>query len=1710
MLNKADLGLISKFTPSFLPPSRTPSTRSNGSAQPRTALKISKLARMVLETTDVAFINQSIDKIDKGQASTPLVNHVKYKAINPKACSLPTPALSSSPDSKLVLQPKLEAITVGALKSVGSRLTPNQKGAPMVVIPQLPPSVKKEEYVLIHDAVPNRPSREATKAHQGLLVRAVREEENGILQRSQHLMLEIFEAQDQIDSHGLGHAQEENMFFEYFNGDDQDFFWLRTKMHSKIQNSARKLLDSRRFNDLPVEDIKRLQKICEPALLAARTLNFGLSDHSDAACLDDWKEAILKAENGVTAACTMALTMLGCTNDKELCAEDVVEAFPAILSNIFENCLIPLVETRSNSSDGFFNAAVTARELLSRLLHQGKKLLDLFTRLSLEMGNQETATTAIEYLAVKLVFVENSRSDKDSLMGFQAYENMRRSAMECLAKIFAKYSDHRTSILTEILGSLEKLPVSMRNARQFKLNDGKNIQLLTALILYLVQMTAVEDIREKNSTQSRRKASLRPDASHEIDEGADIDTELASGVPQPYTSALQALSTSVKAAYLNAYKATNYIVNYFVGRAMKSTKSGDEPFRNLLDLFTQDLLLTLSLPEWPGSELVLRVLAKRMIAIARDDKAAATAKNMSLESLGWMGSEISNLRINIGELAGRTFNHASGISQQLAVLAKKLLQREGVAEEFLSSNGPYFLAINELGRSSSGDWQTDNATGFMLVQWAVQVVTMSESSTEEGMMDSAEETAEAISAQLKGLGISPRPIMNAYVGADAMQARLSFLLTVWASDFCGLLEPIVTILLISITSDQAKTRSRSLKSVIAMLEVDPTLLDTSPAIVETIFRCATDSSPMVRDSALSLIAKCMALRPAIQPDACQAILQCASDSTTGVRKRSLGLLKDIYLHETSLDLKATIAKRTLACCSDAEDVVANLARWNMIDIWLNPFITRNASSDGSTRTQVDLADQAIMIVRTVSIDAQLVLSDLETLLQWIFKEAIKDKKPYHQFLRSVVATLFDKVLGDDQSAQMALREYILPTLTAFARSDPSLFTADQLLTLQPYIKNLSTSDDLYFFRSVVIIFRCVLPQLSISNKPLLADIQTSLFQAISKLARPELNEVMSCLWTINNVLQNTDRLMKLLLSVVKGITASTLLIPGSMLDTAVANDTEVKKLKSYIRIAGSIGKYWDLEKYLSVFERAFPGRKFSTVHNLIADALGPFTFRNVPSSLRIMAVESLGLVAQSWPGLLRKDDIRAVFESVFTESNEELTMMALQTFDELFAIHESSIAAQDADAKVSSQEDLGRLAGSLQASEQDGAANMVAQHFLPILLRTSKAERGENSVRAVKVLTAINRQGLVHPKECISTLICLQTSPNGEISKLAIEAHQRLHQQHESMFEREYARAIDEAFNYQIDTLEDSNGATTRPYLAKLNKCFEIIQSSNSKYVRKFLNSLVSKMWSDASRKDDMHSRSRQLYLSKFIGHNIAFFDFIRVDELCHMILYLEATFGKASADLAQSIESMFHRIQGPEQDFISNISNEVAPAESMTSAATTAQCQIDKAVLEQLTIASMMLTIIWETRSHLRRQYGISMNMKAYIAKSKDAKELAKSPVKVHGITGDKFWDRISIVMDSLISEDSMVERCQEFAILANVDEDKVVGEDNDAEDPMTASLVRDGQVVNPPGRPKGAKRRISGSVGGTPKKNKGRPSLKGRRASSINSDEDDEAGWD
>lgn len=882
------------------------------------------------------------------------------------------------------------------------------------------------------------------------------------------------------------------------------------------------------------------------------------------------------------------------------------------------------------------------------------------------------------------------------------------------------------------------------------------------------------------------------------------------------------------------------------------------------------------------------------------------------------------------------------------------------------------------------------------------------------------------------------------------------------------------------SSDHATVKSRSLKSIVQLLEKDPSILDRDFYVVNQILRCAADTSPLVRDSALSLLGKCLTLKPSLDSEVYERAIARTADAAIGVRKRAMKLIKDIYLRTDNEHVRTIISEALLQRVRDIDESVADLARQTFEEIWISPLQTLLAK-DTTVQSKLALQQQVSLIVRTVQ-RGESVLSVLEPLLKGVLSNDSKNTVTNFKVCKAMVASMFDIIIDNDDRPDRPPQRHILETLTVFARANPKLFTGEQLQLLEPYIKNLSNTDDLRIYRSVIVIFRHVLHSLPSFQKAFLKTVQDALLASVSKLGKMELNEVASCLWIIDGVLKNTDRLVRLMISVLAGIYSSR---DANLVDDA--QKAVLGRMKRYVMIAGYFGKACDFEDHAEAFKERFPWWKGSSVAGLVVDMLCPFTRQKHPAALREIVMDSMGMLCQAWPKQFLRADVSTAFELAFQDREERLEYIVLSGFKAFFA-QEEERSGTGADIPVSEGVIHGseRLGKSLVGSENDGVCTAIAQRFLPYVLRIALATTDETALTATQVIASINRQGLVHPKECGSALVALETSPNTLIAGIAFQEHRSLHEKHETMFEKEYMKAVQQAFEYQRDVVRNLHGATAQPFASKLRSLFEVLKYGKAIIRKKFLTNICSKINFELLSVGTDGNPPEQLLFARFCLENLAFFDYTRLEEIQHLVSHLEKVVTGTGTSVAHAIETEVFKIRlelGQSGQQPPNANPVIVDAR------VGGDRPIAPERLRQLTVASMILSMAWETRTFLRRLWNLQKQREARAKPS--AKDTAKAPTRAPGVTGDKYFATITEIMTALADPEAMQARCRAFAELLQVDHElRIADDDGDVEATVVGYETPeegDGAIVGAPpsgGSARGRKRRASGSMAGTPKK--------------------------
>lgn len=607
--------------------------------------------------------------------------------------------------------------------------------SPSVVIPGLPSPSQRAEYEVFletderlagdADDPSQKRKRDGLVAdHQALVISSDQQEKANAASRNlESLLLEVFEAEDQLQSDTSGAAVSTDVlkYFTSSSASGRGVPILAPAVQTRLDSVIQKVVALGRFHSIQAEQLGRVQKLCESAVSCVDSTSLSVGDGWADSDLEEWAHRIGLAENGLQAAKTLLRIMTAGREEKQLYSEDVLQSILSALRHVVDMCLVPVVEARSTGPESdIFRACSNQKNSLSALLQTSSRTLRMLGDLIIKVDVAEEAITAVEFLCTRLIFVENAHSEKESALGVQRFETVRRIAMDVLAKVFAGHADQRPFIFDEILTSLEKLPVTRQSARQFKLIDGKPIQLVSALLMRLIQTSATR------STKVKRRQIIHDDAAADDQSGSEHDStsprKTLRAAATDMTSKLdggsltQEVDDLSKPLHESAQNSAHYLVKFMVQRALTATKTGDQPYRNLLDIFTEDFISVLGSTDWPAAEMLLRALLSNMVGLMESDKSGAPAKNMALDLMGLMGSSISDLQIYARQASQNLDASETELSMRLVQITEDVMEDKQTTD-MLVFDGPYRVIIEYLETRDSNDPQLQSARGYYLTQW---------------------------------------------------------------------------------------------------------------------------------------------------------------------------------------------------------------------------------------------------------------------------------------------------------------------------------------------------------------------------------------------------------------------------------------------------------------------------------------------------------------------------------------------------------------------------------------------------------------------------------------------------------------------------------------------------------------------------------------------------------------------------------------------------------------------------------------------------------------------------------------------------------------------------------------------------------------------------------------------------------------------------------
>jgi hypothetical protein len=499
-----------------------------------------------------------------------------------------------------------------------------------------------------------------------------------------------------------------------------------SQMLKEIDRAIQNVNSFRKLEVVPIAQLIKLQRICEDTMrqIADETCHIGLINGPFAEVMP----TVSEAHRGLRAGRVSLNVMIGVPKEKQLSSEALLSVFMKLLKFALDAIVIPIVEPPQASIHGstetkleIASFAGPLKKNILDLLHEIGRILRLMSDVLLSVAITDQARALVVDLATRLLFVRNSSSEKDSIIGIQSFESLRREIPEILAAL-AQDSHEAMSICNSILASWGDLPISRHVARQFKLQDGTSIQLITATVMRIIQAQT-----ERGASVSERQIS-EVDSESESESDFDEQSEPESPVKRNQPSNSNKRSGISLESFEYARHLAAMIANHLV-RRVKPSKEGEDAkeafakestshFSKLIEILLEDLLAVLGSLEWPAAELLLDRLEYAFLGFANSDSEGVSTKNTALELLGLLGAGIYGVKRQARKSIKKLSPTQSSLDRTLVQLGENILEDGpyAVENELLQLEGPYHVIIAWL-LNENEQPQILSALSFHLNQW---------------------------------------------------------------------------------------------------------------------------------------------------------------------------------------------------------------------------------------------------------------------------------------------------------------------------------------------------------------------------------------------------------------------------------------------------------------------------------------------------------------------------------------------------------------------------------------------------------------------------------------------------------------------------------------------------------------------------------------------------------------------------------------------------------------------------------------------------------------------------------------------------------------------------------------------------------------------------------------------------------------------------------
>ncbi|KRF81724.1 nipped-B protein isoform X1 [Drosophila virilis] len=1168
---------------------------------------------------------------------------------------------------------------------------------------------------------------------------------------------------------------------------DDNIECISSKLLNTMSDDVAKLKAKQALDSIPKNKLTLLINYAMRNVYLARNYSAGPEDEDE--IVDD--EVIEKILNAMDA-CLLICNIYSTVSDLKFLQEDNISHIIKFAQFQLRETIFPLHDpvytvksVKKSSQRKKTKSHQSHHRSLQLFYSKVVELLKVFVALFDKCIFVDTIVLPLSTLAIEPFFVDN-------------IETLQFVCLELVTTIFRKerYDKIRNSILGDILSSIDRLPSSKKNLRPYKLtNNGGNIQMVTALVLQLIQCATI--LTDSLCDTGRGNAKF----THIFDD------DLPSG-------ASQIVKPNQDILVLKKYDVAVSIGGNFLTTFLNKCKSrtNETDFRPLFENFIHDLLATVNRPEWPASELLLSLLGTMLVRYVSDKGIEQSIRLVSLDYLGIVAARLrkdtveSRCKVNIIDSMIKSIKAEQEKEGDLPITNTKIeLHPEEQRTEFLQKILLDFLAVNA--QEENLIW--DYARHFYLAQWYRDVIYQRrrikegekgfaskkpkshlkqrtadysdesdsgscdendpEDSNKNGnrsvdvvdyelnleIFNVLEERKQYLINKIKpcSMGEQSHQHIKTYIDYNNAQLIAQYLATKrpFSQSFDGCLKKIILV----VNEPSIAVRTRAMKCLANIVEVDPLVLkrkDMQMGVNQKFL----DTAISVREAAVDLVGKFVLSNQELIDQYYDMLSTRILDTGVSVRKRVIKILRDICIEYPDFEKIPEICVKMIRRVND-EEGIQKLVTEVFMKMWFTPCVKND--KHGIQRK----INQIIDVVNSAHDTGT---TWLEGLLMSIFKpkenmvkldgstqEIVKkNTEPPQEIVlacQQLADGLVDRLieLEDTDNASML---GCITTLHLLAKVRPQLLIR-HAMTIEPYLNiKCHSASAAKFICAVADILEKVVPLVNNASESFLASLEEHLMLLVVSRNQAEVTSCVSCLGALVNKITKNYKLIRDCFQKfyrVLELSRNQVEQNGFNIDNIYT-----PSFRRSLFTIGILMRYFDFKSPIALGESS-NGLPASICDNVFECLM--FFCGCSNHEIRKQALISLGSFCVMNDDYLTRSELKQFYCDLLSSSSNDAGTKIICMRNIWIYLTESEMFMHNKEKeweKQSKHEDLKEM-----NDVSSGMASRIIQLYLEEILDCFLNRDDAVRLWAVKVVQIVLRQGLVHPVRMVPYLICLST-----------------------------------------------------------------------------------------------------------------------------------------------------------------------------------------------------------------------------------------------------------------------------------------------------------------------------------------------------------------